>query len=198
MDNEVVRLNNREIAQLALSIQDELYSFARGILGDQQDVGDVLNDVYLRLLENPEEERFFDSAKPTTWIYEIVKNRAIDYLSKSKRCLRVGYNKSESIEGYEGDFIIKDNKVLDPIEEVIAREAEKSRPSRVETIRRRIDNILTPLQREVVCLHYFQGSTKNETADRLNLTLVQVKGRIQEARRKIGAELSLKDLVLSA
>ena len=64
----------------------ELYGYARRSLGDPRAAEDVVQDAFVRVVQNAGD--FKHEARFTTWVYTIVRNLCIDHLRK--RALREG------------------------------------------------------------------------------------------------------------
>jgi len=66
---------------------NKLVWFARGFLADSQKSEDLVQDVFIKLIEKP--EQFDGSRKFSTWIYVVTSNRCKQVLRDEKNRLRI-------------------------------------------------------------------------------------------------------------
>ncbi len=151
-----------------------LYAAARRVLTEDADAQDVLQEVFIQIWDKA---RLYDAAKgkPITWALTLIRNRSIDRVRAIQRRSRLRDDAQREAP---------------PDESTDAKEALQGvELSETGTILRNAMTQLSPEQREVIELAYFQGLTQSEIADRLGEPLGTIKAR---ARRGM---LKLKDLV---
>ena len=62
---------------------DEVYRYIRFTIGNASDADDILQDVFLRVLESW--HRFHHHSSPKTWLWSIVNNCMREYFREQKR-----------------------------------------------------------------------------------------------------------------
>ncbi|UCG52756.1 MAG: RNA polymerase sigma factor [Candidatus Latescibacterota bacterium] len=72
---KALRGNEKAFRQLIAQYQPMAYSVVRGILGDREDVEDVLQDVFIKVYRGL--SGFRGDSKLSTWIYRIARNEAV-------------------------------------------------------------------------------------------------------------------------
>lgn len=155
------------------------FSLALRILGDPETAEEVVLDVFWSIWQHggafmPERSRF------TTWLYAMVRNRAIDQLRRRRaRPSRVHEVEPESIEA----------AAADPAVEALAEAEELARAVREAMA------ALPEAQRRVLELAYFRGWSHREIAEYLGEPLGTVKSRLHLALRKLHDWLAERGLL---
>ncbi len=145
------------------------FSLALRILGDPETAEEVVLDVFWSIWQHagtfmPERSRF------TTWLYAMVRNRAIDALRRR----RVRPPRAYEIEPESAEAA-----AADPTVEALAEAEELSRAIREAMA------ALPEAQRQVLELAYFRGWSHREIAEYLGEPLGTVKSRLHLALRKL-------------
>lgn len=73
---KVLQGNQKAFADLIERFHGTAYAVVRGVLGDRDDVEDVLQHVYIKIYKGL--GSFRGDAKLSTWIYQIARNEAIN------------------------------------------------------------------------------------------------------------------------
>lgn len=153
-----------------------IYSTALKVLNHVDDAKDVTNDVLISIWRKA---KSYQSAKGSlvTWICTTTRNRSIDRVRSFQR-------RAALYDRYE-DSLRKD-------------EPQMTRSSRDELYRSDARQILqtavvelSPEQREVIELAYFEGLTQKQISDRLESPLGTVKARIRRGLQRLRG--SMKD-----
>ena len=153
-----------------------IYSTAMKVLNHVDDAQDVTNDVLISIWQKAGS---YQSAKGSlvTWICTTTRNRSIDRVRSFQR-------RAALYDRYE-DSLRKD-------------EPQMTRSSRDDLYRSDARNILqtavvdlSPEQREVIELAYFEGLTQKQISDRLESPLGTVKARIRRGLQRLRG--SMKD-----
>ena len=124
----------------------ELFSYGKALTGNDERLKDAIQDVFYKLLS-----KYF--------LFKSLKNRLIDILKSEMR-----QSQSGEAAAYEQiDFTINDVTVLDSL---IEEEERLELSRKIKSLL----NLLTPRQREAVCLRYIYDMEYDEIADLLNMS----------------------------
>jgi RNA polymerase sigma-70 factor, ECF subfamily len=140
-----------------------VFRFALRCVGRRELAEDLTSEAFLALQRNL---AGVELGQLPSWLFRVVKNRAIDHWRRQK----VERRYAERREG-EPEPVVED----DPPAAV---------PASLLTSRS-----LKPVHRLCLTLRYLQGLTRSEIADRLGLSETQVKGHIQYARTLLRREI---------
>jgi RNA polymerase sigma-70 factor (ECF subfamily) len=77
--------NQKAFRKIVEGYHSVAYAVTRSILGDRDDVEDVVQNVFIKVYRGL--HRFRGDSKLSTWIYQIARNEALSAVSKSKRKL---------------------------------------------------------------------------------------------------------------
>lgn len=155
------------------------FSLALRILGDPETAEEVVLDVFWSVWQHagafmPERARF------TTWLYAMVRNRAVDRLRRRR---------ARPPEVPERALEPREAAAADPAVEAMAEAEELA-----QAIREAMAS-LPEAQRRVLELAYFRGWTHREIAEHLGEPLGTVKSRLHLALRKIHDWLAERGLL---
>ncbi|SRR6266508_451335 len=157
----------------------QVYTLARRLVGDRRDAEDVAQEAYLRVFRSL--GGFREEARFETWLYRIVTNAAMTFLSRRGRFgeLLAEPEDAEPPDGGGG---------REP-DEVVERDELK-----------RALATLSPGMRTVVVLKDVYGLSCQEIADEMHLTEGAVKVRLHRARKRLkeaiyGTEQPVRDEV---
>lgn len=165
IDNLVRRLKNGEDAamgELYDRYASTLYGLASKIVHSDEVAQDVVQDSFVKVWKRI---KTFDDSKGTffTWMLNITRNTAIDFLRKTKK------ESGRSIQDLENDVHMDAGNTLN-----------------IDTLGLR--NIVADLkedQRILVEYIYFKGYTQQEVSDELDIPLGTVKTRIRTAVKEM-------------
>lgn len=133
-DHEAYSLLYREHIQ-------ELFFYGKALTGNDERLKDAIQDVFYKLLSNPAALKDVQNLK--YFLFKSLKNRLIDILKSEMR-----QSQSGEAAAYEQiDFTINDVTVLDSL---IEEEERLELSRKIKSLL----NLLTPRQREAVCLRY--------------------------------------------
>lgn len=156
-----------------------LFRLARGIVGDDQEAMDVLQESYVRAFASL--DSFNGPAGFPTWLYVIVRNEAFSQLRRRRR---EAPTEAETMES-----IVEDAADPDDAAPERALDAERLAGVLESTIDR-----LPPPFRVVFVLRAIEGMSVRETAEILELTETTVKTRLFRAKRLLRQRLQRKFL----
>lgn len=151
------------------------------VLNQWEDSEDVCQEVLLKLWEKGD---LYDPSKgrPLTWLRTMARNRAIDRLRGKQR---------------RHDLMQRFRDQKQAVEPIHSRELseEVSVREQAAMVRQAVIQ-LTPEQKQVVELAYFEGLTQSEIASRLDQPLGTVKARIRRGVNNLREQV--KPTLLSA
>lgn len=170
----MVRVRNGDALAFAImydALAPRLFGTVKRVLRDPAMSEEVTQDVFLEIWRNAER---FDSTKSSVsaWAITIARRRAIDRV-RSEQCHR------DQIERLAARCERNTEPSLD---DALTTGAEANRVR--STIARLPDH-----QRDVIRLAFLEGHTHGEIADRLDLPLGTVKGRVRGGLRRLRREL---------
>ncbi|MFZ9931754.1 MAG: sigma-70 family RNA polymerase sigma factor [Chthoniobacterales bacterium] len=147
-----------------------IYASALKFVKEDADAQDVVQDVFIQIWDKA---KLYDPAKgkPLTWALTLTRNRAIDRIRAIQRRTRLR-------DDFEQETARDESAgVREALSEVEASEKGQ--------ILRAAVNQLSPQQRKVIELAYFNGLTQTEIADRLDEPLGTVKARARRGLMKL-------------
>ena len=146
-----------------------LFRVARGILTEDAEAEDVVQETYVRAFR--ELATFRGEARFSTWLTRIACHEALARARKRRRLV--------SISGGEPPDPPTD--ALGPEREVENRE--------LHTVLREAVEVLPEPLRTVFCLREIEGLSTEETADALGLSIENVRVRLHRAKRSLRQKL---------
>ncbi len=169
----LARVAKRERAafeQLYDRYSNILYATAMKFLKEDADARDVVQDVFIQIWDKA---KLYDPAKgkPLTWALTMTRNRSIDRIRAIQRRTRLR-------DDFEKETVVDESAgVREALSGVDA--SEKSQILRDAVGR------LSPEQRNVIELAFFNGFTQSEIADRLGEPLGTIKARARRGLMKL-------------
>ncbi|MEM7374332.1 MAG: sigma-70 family RNA polymerase sigma factor [Bacteroidota bacterium] len=139
---------------------------------DVEEARDLLHTVYLKILEG--KASFKQKSSFKTWIFSMIRNRAIDRYRKNQR--RIKRIRSFSSQAFEPG----------PELHMIRNESH--------SLLRRALNILTDKQHQVVHLVYFDEISVAEAAEIMNISVSTARTHLERAKKKLKKILHLEKL----
>ncbi len=163
-------------AELVQAYRKPLYYVILKIVNNETDAEDLVTETFIKAYENI--DKFDEKYAFSTWLFKIGNNLAIDFLRKKKRSVPI-VSLSDKISTGDEDSptyeeVLKE-KTQDTSEIVHYRlEAEHVK---------KIMNQLPKDLKEILELKYIQELTHQEIANKLNIPIGTVKGRLARARK---------------
>jgi RNA polymerase sigma-70 factor, ECF subfamily len=142
----------------------ELRGWLRHRLGNAADAEDLLQEVFLKAMRQG--ERFCEIANARAWLYEVARNALADRLRLARNTVELPEDLS----------------------------AEAEAPATVDSLAACLPRVLSELSvddREAITLCDLEGLSQEEYARRKGLSLSGAKSRIQRARKRLRAQLTL-------
>ena len=143
-----------------------IFNLCVRILKDEAEAQDVLQEIFLQIWR--EAERFDASrASVKTWLFTIARSRSLDrYRSRKTVTSRLEDNAEDQIQQIPGKEDLQSKSVM---QQYVGNAL----------------NRLSPEQRLVLELSYYEGLTQEEISARLNEPLGTIKSRIRAALMKL-------------
>lgn len=142
--------------------EDEVYRYIRYTIGDASQADDILQEVFLRVLQSW--NRFNHQSTAKTWLWAITKNCIRDYFRGQKR------NKGQvALEDDIGDKTVDDSTLKLQLEESM--------------------NSLSVMQREVFVERVINERSTEDTAQTLGWSTSKVKTTLHRAMKQIKKSL---------
>lgn len=184
--NALKRKDKHEFAKLVDAHSEKIYRVALKMLGNVQDAEDVLQETFIKALNNI--DGFEGRSKITTWLYRIAVNESLMLLRKSKG-LSINIDAGIKMDNGEvlpkqiltGGFPLVDWCCL-PEKELLSGETQKVINQAIET--------LSDANRAAFLLRDVEGLSTRETADVLDISESAVKVRLMRARMALREELT--------
>ncbi|MEQ9617699.1 MAG: sigma-70 family RNA polymerase sigma factor [Deltaproteobacteria bacterium] len=160
----------------------KLHRLAFRITHDMRNADDVLQDVFLTLVEKL--QTFRQQSKFSTWLYRVAVNASFMFLKRQKKYQReLSLDDFETYDnnGYLEGVVLQDWSCVP--EDVVMRREE------MDKIEKAISE-LPELHRVAFHLSHIEGLTNAEIGNILGLTLPAVKSRVRRARMFLRDRLS--------
>ena len=149
------------------SEEGPLLRYAFSFVGRRAVAEDIVQDAFLKLHSDWEKVD-----EPRAWIFRAVRNRAFNYLRKSKR---------EVLRGREDDSASEDADDVTP-------EAMMQRMETIGALRQMLTE-LDEADRKIVKLKYFDNLKYREISERTGLTVGNVGYRLHHILKQLGERL---------
>jgi len=179
---ESLKAGDREaFARLVDETSGHIYRVALQILGDEQDVEDVLQETYIKAFRSLPD--FEGRSSLTTWLYRIAVNEALMMVRKRKpQAISVEESNSFDAEAESDRMEIVDWCCL-PEGELLSSESRGFLDQAVQNL---------PVNLRVVfVMRDLEGLSIQDTAEALGLSENNVKTRLLRARLRLRQELSV-------
>lgn len=150
--------------ELIRRYEGKIYNFALRMTGNREDALDLVQEVFLSVYRNL--DRYGQEAKFSSWIFTIASHRATDF-----------YRRKKAVDSLEEPELIDGGPGQSPYDQVLRRQSNH------EIMR--LLHQLTPEQRLVVELKYFQEQTFEEMATHTGIPTNTLKSRLYAALRKL-------------
>jgi len=176
---EIQSGNQSEFAKLIDAHSNQIYRLALKMLNNPQDAEDVLQNTFLKALQNI--NKFEGRSRISTWLYRIATNEALMIIRKQRP--EVNLNEVEDDDNYSVNPPIQ---LIDwcclPENELLSSESKLELENAIQN--------LSETLRIVFILRDIEGLSIQETSQILNLTETAVKTRLLRARLNLREHLS--------
>lgn len=151
---------------------DDILRFVRRMVGDDAAAEDVFQDTFVQVHESLHTFDLTRRFRP--WLFTIAANKARDALRKKKRRREYSLDAPLNQDNDAGTFSdVLSSGAVDAAHALLARD-------RTKLVDKALDQ-LTPRQREVLLLAYYQRMAYQEIADMFAIPVGTVKSRLHSA-----------------
>ena len=151
-----------------------LFNFIYHFLGDYDQSGDILQQVFLQLYIYLPKLRTGEPLKP--WLYQVARNRCLDTIRQKQRRRTVYFSELESASEEEGYPILADIPDSHPLPDELVEQHD------LQSRLRSAIQALPPRFRAVVYLRYAAQLSFSEIAQTLNMPTATAKTYFQRAK----------------
>ncbi len=154
--------------------ETKVFGLARRVTGNREDAEEVLQDVFLTVVQKI--ETFRGEAKLSTWIYRIATNAALMKLRKRPKIRAI------PLEEELGPGMTKEGAIAEPVMDWTRLPPDQlERKELVQRIEEATDQ-LPEEYRSVFVLRDIEGLSAEEACEVLNLSVAALKSRLHRAR----------------
>ncbi len=181
-DLDIVRLaQSRPTRRVAMGIlyerfRERVYNVALRVVGNGDEAGDVLQDVFLLLFRKI--HRFREHAFFASWVYRITVNVSLDHLRRRRRA-PLPTATDELLDGVQ-----ETGDLSGPERRLAGRDLERHVRAALRA--------LSPRLRIVIVLRYLEGLAYGDIAEILECSVGTVKSRLNRAHAAMRGELALR------
>ena len=173
--NRVAARDQRAFAELSEKYSALIFSTAFKVLNHYEDTEDIMNEVLTTIWKKA------DTYHPkkgslVTWICTTTRNRAIDRVRSVQRRCALYDRFEEKLEGEAPEYSLTGREAL------YLSDARHILQSAVVS--------LSPEQREVIELAYFEGLTQKQISERIDSPLGTVKARIRRGVERLRVSIN--------
>jgi RNA polymerase sigma-70 factor (ECF subfamily) len=179
-DLDIVRLaQSRPTRRVAMGIlyerfRERVFNVALRVVGNGDEAGDVLQDVFLLLFRKI--HRFREQAFFASWVYRITVNVSLDHLRRRRRA-PLPTAREELLDGPQ-----ETGELSGPERRLAGRDLQTHVRTALHTLSARL--------RIVIVLRYLEGLAYTDIAEILECTVGTVKSRLNRAHAAMRRELA--------
>ncbi len=166
-----------------------LFNFIYHFLGDYDQTGDILQQVFLQLYLSLPSLHIGEPLKP--WLYQVARNRCLDSIRQKQRRRTVHFSELEAASEEEGCSILADIPDTHSLPEELAEHHD------LQYCLRQAIQSLPPRFRSVVYLRYAGQLSFSEIAQALDMPTATAKTYFQRAKPLLSAYLKSEQITLS-
>ena len=168
--NNYIKHNDQESFNILIKkYLDSIYSFAYTYVKDSDIAEDIASDVFLKVFKNI--RKFNINKKFKTWVFEITKNTALDYIKKRKNINFSSLKSEDNEEDYFENSIEDESKLQDEVFDI---------KNNVLIVKNEINKLSTKY-REIINLYYISELNFREISEFLNESIDTVKSKHRRA-----------------
>ena len=150
-------------------LHDGLRTFIAKRVGNEAEIEDLLQEVFLRVHQNAESLQ--EPERMVSWVFQITRNAIIDHYRSAERRRELPAGLATEIE--------EDKKAM-----AVEEDESEAKYELSHCLRPMIDR-LSPEYREAIRLVELDGLTNQEAATKLGLSVPGMKSRVQRGRQQI-------------
>lgn len=168
--HEIARFESRALEELYDRYSPLLYTIIKKISPDQASAEKILVEVFAIIWRKIQKFNF-KTGNVFSWLITLARNKAVDSLRRDRSTV-------SSVQNYDDEY--EDNFILP----TFAKEMDSLDFNTALTIKPKIERSLAKLtdtQKYVLHLAYYEGFTIDEIADKLNVPVETVRGKVMTA-----------------
>lgn len=163
--------------QLLTQFREQVVNTMYRMVGRRADAEDLAQEVFVRIYQA--RKRYAATAKFSTWLFQIVRNLAFNYVRDQRRQKIVHLTTGEEEDDWE-------NKFAEPSNQAPAARLETLELQ--DAIKQILDD-LPPQQRAAIVLARFEGKQYREIAEILEVSVAAVKMLVQRGKSTLAKRL---------
>lgn len=163
--------------------RSKIYQSVMYIVRDAEVSKDIVQDVFLKAINEIRAGRYSDKSCFGAWIGRIAHNMAIDHLRRLERMPMV--RSDEDYDIFETIKLVDRNREDDLVTDQILRDLRK------------LVEALPASQREIIFMRHYAGLKFNEIADEIDVNLNTALGRMRYALKNLRKMIEDNGVVLS-
>lgn len=171
MKNNVASMENDHLISEVLKLRDQLYGYALSLVRNQADAEDLLQDTYLKVMDNADK---FDGANLKGWVKVIMSNTLKNKLKRDRRVNYVDMDDESQTFSYAAPMFSAPHPA--------------DQGCTLSEIRKSY-NALNEDQRRAFVMYAEEGLSYDEIAKETGAAMGTVKSRISAGRKKLMVEL---------
>ena len=175
-DDQLVALyasgHNDAFDALLLRYDAYVHTAIRYWISDEELVEDLFQDVFIKVMMTIRQGRYTAEGKFRSWLGRITHNFIMDHFRRLR-----ARGQEQAIEGASGEDLLLSIQL--PSEDLTAEEA-MIHGERLGELGEGLDS-LSPVQREVIRLHYWEDKTFREIAEMTGVSINTALGRMRYA-----------------
>jgi len=171
----IIARDSKSLRELYMRFSKVIYNSIYAIVRGKEDAEEILGEVFFQVWEKSSS---YDQAKGSvyTWILTLARNRSIDRIRSR------GYRASKAADINANLDEMSNENSHNQLDQAIFSE-------RAELVKSALQKI-SPEQRKVLEVAYFEGRTQIETAENLGLPLGTVKSRVRDGMKAMQSHLN--------
>jgi RNA polymerase sigma-70 factor, ECF subfamily len=172
--------DRKAFRQLVERHQRRAFAIAIGLVRDDNDAREVVQEAFLRVHKNL--HKFKGGSAFFTWLYRIVTNLAIDHMRKPARREAELFDDPQLSDNADQFSFISRIDGADPLDKVRRKEI-------AGRIREALDD-LPPYHRSVIIMREVEGMSYQEMAEAMEVSKGTIMSRLFHARQKLQKALA--------
>lgn len=177
--------DERAFEKLVKKYKTRIYQSVVYIVRDTEISKDIVQDVFLKALNEIRAGRYVDQSCFGAWLSRIAHNMAIDHIRRSEK-MQFVRNEDDEYDIFDTLKVLDKNREDDIINEQISRDLKK------------LVNSLPESQREIIFLRHYAGLKFNEIAEEIDVNLNTALGRMRYALKNLRKMIDDNGIVLAS
>lgn len=164
-----VRGNNRAFDELLSRNQSKLFSYILFVVRDEDKANDLFQETFVKVITKLHQGRYVDSGKFGAWIMRIAHNVIMDWYREQRSRNLIEPTDENDLSNLSGNEILDSNVENRYVNDQIMVDVKN------------MMNMLTPTQREVVFMRFYQDLSFKEIAETTGVSINTSLGRMRYA-----------------